>query len=296
MLQPDPRAIEQQTRQLLRRAGVRGQFPTPVDEIVAAAGLTQPDESMFSAFIVEQAPAHLRRVIRKLTGPVQALLDRRAQEIHLSPTVNSQGHAAFLKLHETTHRILPWQQDLAYADDAATLSPSARALQEQEANVGASNLLFQHEAFRDAARQYKTGMASVLGLAHIVGASIHATFRRYVVEHDGVAVGVVLDLSPSSRDPLGYHRHEMVRSAKWELEFGPAFWPSVLRSQPFSFINVADQARRSNSPVLTEFVYPTLANEPVRLVAELYSNKHRLFALIWKPRRELLRKGVFVAA
>jgi hypothetical protein len=38
-----------------------------------------------------------------------------------------------------------------------------------------------------------------LDLAQLVGASGHATFRRYVRGHDGIAVGVVLDLSPCSR-------------------------------------------------------------------------------------------------
>jgi len=234
---PDRRAIEEHTRKLLRRAGVKGQFPTPVDEIVAAAGLSQPERSMFSDFIVEQAPEHLRRAIRRLTGPVRAVLDRKEREVHLSPTVNTRGHRAFVKLHEATHHILPWQHDLAYADEDATLSASAKALQELEANLGASNLLFQHETFAELSRQYKTGFRAILALAETVGASIHASFRRYVVDYDGAALGVVLELSPCSRVPLGYQRHEMVRSAKWEKEFGQAFWPRVLQSPPFSFID-----------------------------------------------------------
>ena len=266
-----------------------------MDDIVAAAGLTEPEHSMFSAFIIDQAPEHLRRVMRKLTGPVRGLLDRKVREIHINPSINNQGHAAFVKLHEATHQILPWQQDLAYADDASTLSPAVRALQEQEANLGASNLLFQLEAFDDVSRQVKAGMASVVALAEIVGASIHATFRRYVSMNDGIAAGVVLDLSPCSRDPLGYERHEMVRSSKWEKEFGRSFWPKVLHAQPFSFVNAAEQAASSHSTQRTDFVYPNLANQPITLTAEIYSNRHRLLVLIWKPRREFLRRGFSVA-
>ncbi len=62
---------------------------------------------MFSEFIVDQAPEHLRRAIRRLTGPVRAVLDRKEQEIHISPTIITGGHAAFVKLHEATHQILP---------------------------------------------------------------------------------------------------------------------------------------------------------------------------------------------
>src|SRR6266571_8790153 len=88
---PDLPAIEQHTRKLLRRAGVKRQFPTPVDEIVASAGLSEPEHSMFSEFIVDQAPEHLRRAIRRLTGPVRAVLDRKEQEIHISPTIITGG-------------------------------------------------------------------------------------------------------------------------------------------------------------------------------------------------------------
>jgi hypothetical protein len=292
----DTPAIEQQTRLLLRRAGVKGTFPTPVDEIVAAAGLTIPEESMFSESIIEQAPEYLRRAIRKLTGPVQALLDRKVKEVHIDPSITNQGRTAFLKLHEATHQILPWQRDLAFADDAATLSSTARALQEQEANLGASNLLFQHEAFDDVSHQFKTGMATVLELAQLVGASAHATFRRYVRVHDGIAAGVVLDLSPCSRDPLAYNRHEVDVSKKWNEQFGSSYWPKVLRTEPYSFVAVAEQARASSGAVRSDFVYPTLQNVPVTLNAEVYSNQHRLFVLIWKPRRELLRRGRIIAA
>jgi hypothetical protein len=88
----------------------------------------------------------------------------------------------------------------------------------------------------------------------------------------------------------------MVRSTKWQQEFGGALWPNVLHAKPFSFIGVGEQARSSTGAVPTEFVYPNLQNEPVTLAVEIWSNKHRLFVLIWKPRRELLRRRRIIAA
>jgi hypothetical protein len=286
---PDERLIEEKTRQLLRRAETRGRFPTPVDDIVAAAGLAQPKESLFSGSVLAEAPSHVRRAIQKLSGRVRAVLDRRTHEVHVDPGIRSQGRVAFHKLHEVTHEILPWQQELAYADDDATLSPSVHQLFEWEANIGASNLLFQNEYFDDLVRQYQIGIAAIMEIAQTVGASGHATFRRFARVHDGAVAGVVMDLSPCSREPLAYRRHEVVVSDDWTKEFG-ASWPAVLRAQPYTFVHSADQARSSAGAIRTYWALPNLRNETISLDVEVYSNQYEIFVLISKPRRELLRR------
>ncbi|MGO8862077.1 MAG: ImmA/IrrE family metallo-endopeptidase [Acidimicrobiales bacterium] len=287
---PDERAIEQQTRALLKQSDAKGRFPTPVDDIIAAANLEQPKESLLSNLVIEDAPPHLRRAMRKLTGRVRAVLDRKAREIHVDPTIQNQGRLNFKKLHEVGHDVCDWQKALGFADDDATLSPSVKILFEQEANIAASNLLFQHEAFDDMALQYAIGQASVLDLAGIVGASGHATFRRFVTHHDAVIAGVVLDLSPCSITPVAYRRHEVITSAKWRSQFGDALWPKVLRPQPYAFVAEAGRVLSTAQVVETEFSLPNLRNEMVGLRVELYSNRHNIFALMWMPRREVLKR------
>lgn len=287
---PDELAIEKHARELLRRAEAKGRFPTPVDDIVEAAGLVQPKQSLLSGSVLEEAPLHLRRAIRKLSGRVRAVLDRKTHEVHVDPEIHNRGRLAFHKLHEVTHEILPWQKALAYADDDATLSFSVNRLFEWEANLGASDLLFQNESFDDLVRQYETGMAAVLELAEVVGASGHATFRRFVQVHDGAVVGLVMDLSPCSRDPLAYRRREVLVSKRWGEEFGTGYWPTVLRAEPYAFVKSADEARTTTGAVRTGFILPDLRNEPIHLDAEVYSNQHNLFVLIWKQRRERLRR------
>ena len=49
------------------------------------------------------------------------------REIHLDPSIDHPGQIAFKTLHEVTHDILPWQRELGYADDDATLSPATRS-------------------------------------------------------------------------------------------------------------------------------------------------------------------------
>lgn len=286
---PDGEAIAKATHQLLLKADAYGRWPTPVDDIIAAADLVEPQHSMLSNFVLEQAPAHLRRAIRRLGGKVRALLDRKEREIHIDPTANTEGRVAFLKLHEVSHDIFPWQKELGYADDDAHFSPAIRKVFERQANCGAAELLFQRDTFADLARDYAIGMAGVLDLAHIIGSSAHATLRRFVECHNATIAGVILDPSPCSLDPLGYRRHEVVRSAAWTLRFGSEYWPTVLRSQPYGFIVSAPEARLSGVAVRSEFSLPSVDNQLVRLHADVYSNHYRLLALIWVPRREVLR-------
>lgn len=288
---PDGRAIEAETRKLLKSAGIKGQFPTPVADIVAAAGLEQPNESLLSDQVIAQAPTHLQRAVRRLGGGrLLALLDRKRREVHVDPTIQNEGKRAFATLHEVTHDILPWQRYLAFADNQGTLAPSVKSLFEWEANLGASNLLFQHDAFTQVATEYRTEHASIIELSRIVGASGHSTFRRFVSSHRGVVAGVVLELSPCSVDPPAHRRNEVVTSEGWSETFGNFAWPTILRSDVYPFVEQASAARISLTPVKTEFALTNVEDKSVDLTVELYSNQYRLFALIWQPRRELLKR------
>lgn len=288
---PDEQAIEAETRKLLKTAGIKGHFPTPIADIIDAAGLKLPQESMLADPVIASAPSHLQRAVRRLGGGrLLALLDRKRREVHLDPSIQNDGKRAFATLHEVAHDVLPWQHHLAFADNEGTLAPSVKSLFEWEANLGASNLLFQHDAFTRLACEYSTEHASIIELSKVVGASGHSTFRRYVSSHPGVVAGVVLELSPCSIDPLAHRRNEVIVSDGWTEMFGIDNWPRVLRSDDYPFVEQTSAARISLTPVKTEFTLKNIEDKSVDLTVELYSNQYRLFALIWKPRRELLKR------
>ncbi len=289
---PNEQAIRKHTRELLKRAGINGEFPTPVDHIIAVVGLREPTESLLSGLVIGEAPEHLRRALRKIIpGRVRAILDRKEREIHVDPTIHNKGRLAFNRLHEVAHEIFPWQTELGYADDDATLAPSVKDLFEQEANIGASNLLFQHETFNSLANEFAISHASILALSQIVGASGHATFRRFVQSDKRIVAGIVMELEPCSWDPLAYRRREVLVSKKWATQFGsPASWPRILRPQPYSFVNLAESARLSKTVVQTEITLPNLQNEMVSLRVEIYSNQHHLFVLIGRYGKQRLKR------
>lgn len=288
---PDADAIHKATQQLLLKAEAKDRLPTPVDDILAAAGLAEPEHSLLSNFVLEQAPAHLQAPIRKLRLKVRAVLDRKTREVHIDPTIQLQGRAAFKKLHEVTHDILPWQRDLGYADDDETLSQSTKRIFEWQANHGAAELLFQGSLFREMAAQYQIGMAAILELAEQIGASGHATFRRFAETHRSALAGIVLEQSPCSRDPLAYRREEVVCSPSWEKRFGTAYtWPHVLSAIPYSFVEHAPKAQQDRTVASAHFKLPDLRHDQVALNVEIYSNSYKLFVLLWIPRTERLRR------
>ncbi|MBW3537182.1 MAG: ImmA/IrrE family metallo-endopeptidase [Actinobacteria bacterium] len=290
------KSIERACDRLLTVADARGVLPTPVDRLVAAAELTEPEQSALSPSVIEQLPAHLQRVVSRLKRKVHAVLDRRAREIHLNPAHDVAGQGAFKRLHETSHYIFEWQNDLAYADDSLTLSPTVQRLQEQEANQGAAELLFQRGFFSEMASDYPVGFSTVIELSQTFGSSIHSAFRRYVESHRGALAGVVLAPGPCQLEPLAFRRCEALCSGAWREQFeDPRAWPTVLARAPFGFVDQAQAAEIVKTPA-GDLAWRDRNQEELTLRVEAFHNTYRTFVLIWKPQRETFkrRRGVIL--
>lgn len=288
---PDLRDIRREAERLLSRSGARGTLPTPVGELVSAAGLVQPKQSMLSEFVLRDAPEHLSRPIRRLRFKIRALLDRKAREVHIDPAIDNPGQIAFKTLHEVAHDILPWQHDLGYADDDATFSPRTRKLFEWQANVGAAELLFQRELFGDMANEYAIGLGSVFDLAKQFGSSRRSALHRFAGTHRSPVAAVVLEKSPLQPGVLAYARQEVVLSPTFAERFGSAaVWPRVLRSPPYTFLEAANDARVTDEVISREIVFPDRDNACHDLNVEIFCNFYNLLVLIWVPRRERGRR------
>ena len=237
-------------KRLLRAPTPMGRLPTPVDDIVAAAGLVEPGHSLLSDFVLAQAPAHLRDEMRKLRLKVRAPSSTATpREIHVDPGIRIRGQIAFKKLHEVGHDICWWQRDRGYADDDETLSwsmdqrPGARGEPgSRRTAVSAQILSGRGGPVRDRDRvDPRSGRADrVVGACGIPAlhrnASVGARGRRSWMDR------------PRSRDPLAYQRREVVCSAAWEERFGSLYsWPSALQPMPYSFITRCPEAARTRS-------------------------------------------------
>jgi len=288
--------IARRTEKLLRAADADDRLPTPVEDIVAAAQLAEAEDSWLSESALAGVPEYLAKKMRRLRGRIDAALDRKEREIHINPDIEHDGQRRFKTLHEVSHDIFPWQQDLGYADDSYTLSWNTRLTFEQEANQGGAELLFQRELFQVMAADHEIGFAAITDLANQFGASIHASFRRYVETHKRPMAGLVLDNSPCDVDPVAYRRREGISSVAWTERYDhPSGWPKVLSGRPYTFV---DDVRCLTGIGLVKptMNYPDLNNEPTELRVELFSNTYKVFVLLWVPprRQALKRKRVLV--
>src|SRR5262249_10522941 len=153
------RAVEEQAKRLLDRAAAWGVFPTPIDDIVAAANLKVAKKSIFdiegiAAYLKNKASEtgqRLKSAISKLFG----LYDSNDSIIHIDESV-VETKQNFLKLHETGHHELPTHRKLFkfFQDCEQTLEPEIADQFEREANNFARYAMFQGSAYADHARNY----------------------------------------------------------------------------------------------------------------------------------------------
>lgn len=169
---------------LLQRASAHGRFPTPVDDLIDAAKLTVVDNEILDEPL-------LRRFMRKTKANLATLktalskvlgLFEPNERLVLIDKETPPPRIPFIKMHEAGHGFLPHQSGLYLLihDCEKTLDPDITDLFEREANVFASEALFQGDGFADEARQSEFSVRVPMALAKKYGASNYSAFRRYV--------------------------------------------------------------------------------------------------------------------
>jgi Zn-dependent peptidase ImmA (M78 family) len=275
--------IDREVDRLLSRADAYERFPTPVDDIVSAAALTQADDYVLDDSLIAKAPTYLRGLLRSAKRKIQGLVDRRERVVHVSPAIEHEGKRRFVILHETTHDILPHQRDLLYADDNETLSPATRRLFEREANQGAAELLLQRTRFTRDAADLEISVAAVWHLAERYGSSFHAAFRRYAETHSNAAAAIVLERSAFRSDPPTWRREEAMTNAAWTARFGSQRWPREMAVSTYPFLAALDVSRLE-SVILTD-----ASGTPVEVRVDTCRTPYKSFVLLWIPERKLMR-------
>jgi hypothetical protein len=273
--------IGKRTDALLRAAGAYGKYPTPVDDIVAAQGLQESADFTLDEGVLAAMPKLARDLVRRAFRGLRGALDRRERVVHISEHVTHEGQKRFVKLHEVSHDIFPWQQQLVHADNDETLSRTTKILFEQEANQGAAELLFQRGGFTSDASSLAIGTAAVVDLANRYGSSLHAAFRRYAeTHHEAVHM---IRLSPSPNSDGSYTRYEQPQSPKWSQRFGTSLYPRHLHPVDHPFLAAIDHALHE-APLLDR------DGLRVNVQVETLNTGYGLFVLLWvKPGRRLLR-------
>lgn len=270
---------------LLRKADVDERLPTPVDDIINAAGLLEADDYALSERRISQAPKELRRLLRSAGRKIRGALDRRERVLHVNPSIEVPAQRQFIRCHEAMHDALPWQRDLlVFGDTTKTLAPNVEFRFEREANQGGAELLFQVDLLARVARDYPTDITTPVVLADMFGASIHATFRRWIEDHPKPVSGLVLDPQPVLTAPLTFRRFEVVMSEEWRRRFGGDTFPSRINASSHPFI--APLGPPWPGRVDTSWRLQDAAGDPTSVRVQSFSNTYRTFMLLWLPTKE----------
>ena len=224
-------AIRAEADRLLRAAGAVGIFPTPVDEIMRAAQIQVVPIALDDGYLalLRRKATDAGRALQRAISKVWGVFDPKARVAFIDPDTPKEK-LPFLKLHEGGHAVLPWQSIFGIFEDCRkTLDPEVKQTFERQANVFASEMLFQLDGFTDEAVQTAFSIDVPLKLARRYGASAYASLRRYVSQSDRTSVLVVLNPIVLG-EPFGFScsLRRVVPSPSFQRQFGRLAWPSAI--------------------------------------------------------------------
>jgi Zn-dependent peptidase ImmA (M78 family) len=205
--------VRRHADRLLRDASALGRFPTPIDDLLDAAKLTVVDDEMLNEstlrHFMNKAKAGLA-TIKSALSKVLGLFECFDRLVVIDKNAPNPKKP-FIKLHEAGHGTLPHQAKVyrLIHDCEKTLDAEITDLFEREANVFASEVLFQGEVFSKEAHDQAFGIKVPIKLARKFGASNYATFRRYAITSPHASCVVALE--PSVPDGEGGFTAEVRR-------------------------------------------------------------------------------------
>jgi Zn-dependent peptidase ImmA (M78 family) len=268
---------------LLREASAIGRFPTPIDDLMAAAKLTVVDDEVLNEGFLRQfikkaqaTVATIKSALSKVLGLFEAndrfvVIDKDAPK----PRV------PFIKLHEAGHGTMPHQSKLykIMHDCKKTLEPDIADLFEREANVFASEVLFQGDAFSQEAHAQNFGIKVPIKLAKKFGGSNYATFRRYVITNPNACCVVILEPLLDTEDgSLSAEVRRVVISKSFEKIFdGKVLTATVTDVHPLGPVVPTNGKRMSFD---REIVLTDRNGDERICTAEAFDTKHQILILI----------------
>jgi Zn-dependent peptidase ImmA (M78 family) len=214
-------AIEELARKILDRASAWNRFPTPIEDILAAAKLQVAASSVFDPAgilsYIRNRTADAARFLKSALSKVFGVYDADESVIHIDGTVG-ESKQNFLKLHETGHHELPTHRKLFrfFQDCEQTLAPEIADLFEREANNFARFTLFQGDAYARQAADCALNIKTPMKLAKTFGASVYASAREFARTNHRACVVYALE-------PIEYVNGSGARAIVRRIEPSPSF-------------------------------------------------------------------------
>jgi Zn-dependent peptidase ImmA (M78 family) len=275
--------VQRYADRLLRDASAHGVFPTPIDDLLAAAKLTVVDDEVlnenFLKQFVHKAKAGLDS-IKMALSKVLGLFESHEGLVVIDKNA-PKPRVPFIKLHEAGHGTLPHQRKMyrLIYDCEKTLDAEITDLFEREANVFASEVLFQGKVFAQEANDQEFGIKVPMALARKFGASNYSAFRRYVITNSNACCVVVLDQSVHHiNGGFTAEVRRVVMSKSFETIYdGKILCTAVTGSHPLAQAVPATGKRMSFG---REIVLSDRNREDRVCLVEAFDTKHQVLILI----------------
>ncbi len=275
--------VRKEAERALRDAGALGVLPTPVDRIMTVAKVEEVREDVLNpGFIAklrakaEQAGQTLKRAVSKVMGIFQAA----SGLVFLDQTLMAVKKR-FVRLHESGHGFMPWQRPMyALVEDCEkSLDPEAADIFDREANVFASEVLFQLDTFHEMAEGERFEIWTPIRLAKKFDASIYASVRQYVSKNHRACAVVVLNM-PELIEGDGFRAtlRRAVQSLSFTESFGTYSWKDAYTPDDEIGAFIPLQGRRSSGKRSLGLVDRN--GDRHECVAESFTQTHQVFILI----------------
>jgi hypothetical protein len=275
--------VRKEAERALREAGALGVFPTPIDQILSVARVEEVKEDVLNPSFIDKLRAktlQAGQAVKRAVGKVLGLFHASEGLIFLSHTLMAVKRR-FVGLHEAGHGFLPWQRPMyALVEDCEkALDSSTAELFDREANVFASEVLFQLDTFRDMAEGEPFSIWTPVRLAKRFHASNYSAIRQYVSKNHRACAVVVLNM-PELVEGDGFRAslRRAIQSDRFTELFGQYDWKDVYTPNDDLGALVPLGSRRASgkrSLALTD-----LNGTRHDCVAESFSTTHQVFVLI----------------
>ncbi|MGE0490082.1 MAG: ImmA/IrrE family metallo-endopeptidase [Vulcanimicrobiota bacterium] len=224
----DLRKVQEHARRLLDAADAWNRFPTPVDQLLAAAAVKVAPKGIFDPTnILNFFKANASRLASKATrivtqvksalSKILGLYDAQERVIHIDETLGASKRN-FIKLHEAGHHQLPTHRQMfgLFQDCEQTLAPEISDQFEREANNFARFVLFQGDTYAQLAADSPLEIKTPIKLAKKFGASIYASAREFARTNHRECIVYVLE-------PIEYVEGFGAQATVRRIEPSPSF-------------------------------------------------------------------------
>lgn len=284
--------IARLAEETLRRSGVVGVFPTPIDAVQRAAGVRERvDVTKLPKEVRAKKPAALKRILGALWFEERTIF---------IDTEQPDERVLFTDAHEATHAMCDWHEDILRLDTEDELFKQLHPGVEAEANFGAGHLIFQGGRFHQVALQDQVSLRAPIALAKHYGASRHAAVHYYVQEHPDAVALLVAGRYPYCDGTLPVWRS--VESVEFLRRFGrlrdrlPNRKLSILEGGGAPLAEIVNTARTAIDPPSKAIAIPDLDGHKRKFVAESFFNGYCNLVFVAEAKSRRLGRRVQLAS